>query len=125
MPLKAGGTMHICVNLLTGTTLPLAVEASETIENIKAKIQDAEGVPPVMQRLIFANEALKDGRTLSDYNIRKETTLSLVRGGIQLVVKTIKGKTITIVLYLLFNIYKMEELSQTTIFKMNQLCIWC
>ena len=89
--------MHICVNLLTGTTLPLAVEASETIENIKAKIQDAEGVPPVTQRLILANEALKDGRTLSVYNIRKETTLSLVRGGMQMVVKTLTGKRITLV----------------------------
>ena len=93
--------MQIFVKTLTGRTITLDVDSANSVEDVKNMIQDRQGIPTDQMRLIFAGkEVTEDSRTLADYNITQESTLNLVlrlRGGsMQIFVKTLTGRTITL-----------------------------
>ena len=97
--LRLRGGMQIFVRTLTGKTATIEVDGTETIADLKEKLREREGIPADQQRLVFAGKLLEDDRTISDYNIRKESTVHLLlrlKGGMQVFMKTFTGRTITL-----------------------------
>ena len=78
VPIAIAGAMQICVNSLTGLTMILEVNASDTIKNVKEGIQYSQGFPPDQQHLICAGQHLEDQYTLIDYGIQERSTVYLM-----------------------------------------------